>query len=186
MAISTAGIVLTAPEQHADCIVELAKAGLHLLTEKPLATTTPAATTIADTVHRTGVKLAVVQNYRHQPTIQAARHILAAGDLGAMHYITARFAADYRERGSWDVGEAHTMPDPLLAEGSIHHLDMIRYLTGQDIATVTAITTNPPSSSFAGDAVAGLLLRLTDHGFALYEATLLAAGTENRWRQEHY
>lgn len=100
--------------------------------------------------------------------------------------ITARFAADYRTLGSWDVGDAHTMPDPLLAEGAIHHLDMIRYLSGQDIATVTAITTNPPGSSFAGDSVAGLLLRLADHGFALYEATLLAAGTENRWRQEHY
>lgn len=182
----TAGIVHTTPEQHASCIVELADAGLHILTEKPLTTTAHSATTIADAVHRGGVKLAVVQNYRHQPAIQTARGILADHDLGALHYITARFAADYRTPGSWDVGDAHTMADPLLTEGSIHHVDMIRYLTGQDVAAVTAITTNPSGSSFAGDAVAGLLLRLTEHGFALYEATLLAAGTENRWRQEHY
>jgi predicted dehydrogenase len=182
----TAAIVLTPPEHHAVCIVELAEAGLHILTEKPLATTTHAAATIADAVNDTGVKLAVVQNYRYQPAIQTARQVLASNDLGTFHYITARFAVDYRKPGSWDMGDAHTMPSPLLGEGAIHHLDMIRYLTGQDIATVTAITTNPPASSFTGDAVAGLLLRLADHGFALYEATLLAAGTENRWRQEHY
>ncbi len=183
---ATAGIVLTPPEQHAACIVELAEAGLHILTEKPLATTVHAAIAIAEAINGTGRKLAVVQNYRYQPHIQTARQLLANNHLGALHYITARFAADYRTPGSWDVGDAHTMPDPLLAEGAIHHLDMIRYLSGQDIATVTAITTNPPGSSFAGDSVAGLLLRLADHGFALYEATLLAAGTENRWRQEHY
>lgn len=183
---AAAGIVLTAPEQHCACILEVAAAGLSILTEKPLTTTAHEAHQIADAVQRTGTNLAVVQNYRHQPVIQAARRILAEEELGPLHYLTARFAADYRAPGSWDVGDAHTMPDPLLAEGAIHHFDMIRYLTGQDITSVTAITDNPEDSSFTGDATAGLLLQLENRGFALYEATLLAAGTQNRWRNEHY
>lgn len=183
---ATAAIVLAAPDRHADCIVELAAAGLHVLTEKPLVTTAADATRVAVAAGQAGVKLAVIQNYRYQARIQLARDLAAGGALGPVRYVVARFAADYRLPGSWDVGDAHTMPDPLLVEGSIHHLDMIRYLTGRDITAVTAAALDPDGSSFAGDAVAGLLLHLDGGTFALYEGTLLAAGTENRWRDEHY
>lgn len=181
-----AAIVLASPERHAECILEAAAAGLHVLTEKPLVTTAPDAGRVARFVATAGIKVAVMQNYRYQQRIQAARQRLATGELGALHYAVARFAADYRRPGSWDVGDAHTMPDPLLVEGSIHHLDMIRYLTGRDVLAVTAATLNPAGSSFAGDCIGGALLHLAGGGFALYEATLQAAGTENRWRDELY
>lgn len=183
---ATAAIVLAAPDQHADCITELAAAGLNVLTEKPLVTTAADAARVATAAEQAGVKLAVIQNYRYQARIQLARDLIAGGAFGSVRYVVARFAADYRLPGSWDVGDAHTMPDPLLVEGSIHHLDMIRYLTSRDITAVTAATLDPDGSSFAGDAVAGLLLHLDGGTFALYEGTLLAAGTENRWRDEHY
>lgn len=181
-----AGIVVTSPDQHAPTIVELARAGLSILTEKPLATNPEDLRSIVAAVNDSGVRAAVIQNYRYQNRIQLARRLLADGTLGPIRYVTARFAADYREPGSWDVGDAHEMDDPLLVEASIHHLDMIRYLTGAEIADVTAITTNPAGSSFAGDSVGGLLLRLDTGAFALYEATLLAAGSESRWRSEQY
>jgi predicted dehydrogenase len=181
-----AAVVLSSPEQHADCILKLAEHGLDVLTEKPLVTTLDDARQLAATIPRTGIKLAVVQNYRYQAHIQAMRRQIHTADLGPLHYAVARFAVDYRAPGSWDVGDAHTMAHPLLVEGSIHHLDMIRYLTGQNINAVSAVTANPPGSSFTGDCLAGLLLHLTGGGFALYEATLQAAGTQNRWRHEHY
>jgi predicted dehydrogenase len=181
-----AGIVLTSPEHHAEVIVQLARGGLDVLTEKPLATSTADLDALTASVTRCGIKLGVIQNYRYQNRIRAARHILTSGELGELHYLVARFAADYRQPGSWDVGDAHTMDDPLLIEASVHHLDMIRYLSGADITHVTAATTNPAGSSFHGDSLGGLLLRLDNGAFALYEASLLAAGSENRWRAEHY
>jgi predicted dehydrogenase len=181
-----AGIVLTSPEQHAAVITALAERGLHVLTEKPLATTPDEATAIAHATDTHGVKIAVVQNYRYETRIQRFRHLLHTGDYGDLSHLVARFAADYRRPGSWDVGDAHHMPDPLLIEGAIHHLDMIRYLTGREITTVTAMTRNPPWSSFAGPAVAGLLLRLDNDALAIYEGTLLAAGEQRRWHREQY
>lgn len=181
-----AGIVLSSPESHAEPIITLADAGVHVLTEKPLATTPDDVARIAQAVTTSGVKAAVIQNYRYQQRIQLARSIAATGELGPLQYLTARFAADYRVPGSWDVGEAHTMEDPLLIEASIHHLDMIRYLTGRDIDTITAQTANPAGSSFRGDCIGGALVTLDGGGFALYEASLLAAGTESRWRNEYY
>ncbi|MGF1647545.1 MAG: Gfo/Idh/MocA family protein [Kineosporiaceae bacterium] len=182
----TAAVVLSSPEEHADCILAAAAAGLDVLTEKPLVTTRADAVRVAAAVARAGIKVAVVQNYRYQHRIQEARRRLATGDFGALHYVVARFAADYRVPGSWDVGNAHTMSDPLLVEGSIHHFDMIRYLAGRDVLAVTAATANPVGSSFAGDCIGGFLLHLTGGAFALYEATLQAAGDQSRWRDELY
>lgn len=182
----SAGVVVASPEEHAGTILDLARRGIDILTEKPLVTTPQDAHRLAAALPPTDVKLAVMQNYRYQARIQALRQAIGTCDLGALHYMVARFAADYREPGSWDVGDAHTMDHPLLVEGAIHHLDMIRYLTGRDVQAVSAVTANPPGSSFAGDCVAGLLLHLSGGAFALYEATLQAAGTQNRWRNESY
>lgn len=181
-----AGIVLTSPEQHAPVIITLAEHGLNVLTEKPLATTRDEATAIARAAETGGVKVAVVQNYRYETRIQRFRELLHSGDYGGLSHLVARFAADYRQPDSWDVGDAHHMPDPLLIEGAIHHLDMIRYLTGHEIAGITAMTRNPPWSSFAGPAVAGILLRLDNDAIAIYEGTLLAAGEQRRWHHEQY
>lgn len=181
-----AGIVLTGPEQHAVTICALAEHGLDVLTEKPLAVSAHQAVTIQSAAQRTGARVAVVQNYRHETRIQRFRQLLHSEELGPLSYLTARLAADYRQPGSWDVGDAHDMPDPLLVEGSIHHLDMIRYLTGAEIRTVAAVTGDPPWSSFAGPAAAGALLGLSDGTFAIYEGNLLAAGEQRRWHRELY
>lgn len=182
----TAGIVLTGPNEHAATICALADRGLDVLTEKPLAVSAHQAFTIQAAAQRTGVRVAVVQNYRHETRIQRFRDLLRSGELGPLSYLVARFAADYRRPGSWDVGDAHDMPDPLLVEGAIHHLDMIRYLTGAEIRTVAAVTGNPDWTSFAGPATAGVLLGLSDGSFALYEGNLLAAGEQRRWHRELY
>jgi predicted dehydrogenase len=181
-----AGIVLTSPEQHAPVIIALAEHGLNVLTEKPLATTRDEVTAILRTADLHAVKVAVVQNYRYETRIQRFRELLHSGDYGDLSHLVARFAADYREPNSWDVGDAHHMPDPLLIEGAIHHLDMIRYLSGREITGITAMTRNPPWSSFAGPAVAGILLRLDNDAIAIYEGTLLAAGEQRRWHREQY
>lgn len=181
-----AGIVLTGPEQHAASVCALAEHGLDVLTEKPLAVSAHQVVTIQAAAHRTGARVAVVQNYRHETRIQRFRQLLHSGELGPLSYLTARFAADYRQPGSWDVADAHDMADPLLVEGSIHHLDMIRYLTGAEIRTVAAVTADPAWSSFAGPAAAGALLGLSDGTFAIYEGNLLAAGEQRRWHREHY
>ena len=181
-----AGIVLTGPDEHAAAICALADHGLDVLTEKPLAVSAHQVMDIQAAVRQARVRVAVVQNYRHETRIQRFRELLRGGQLGPRSSLVARCAADYRQPGSWDVGDAHDMADPLLVEGAIHHLDMIRYLTGAEIRTVAAVTGNPDWTSFSGPATAGVLLGLSDGSFAIYEGNLLAAGEQRRWHREHY
>lgn len=95
-----AGVVLTAPERHAEVITALAAHHLHVLTEKPLATSASEAAAIAAAVEASGVKVAVVQNYRYETRIQRFRQILQSGELGPLSHLVARFAADYRQPDS--------------------------------------------------------------------------------------
>ncbi|MGH9234623.1 MAG: Gfo/Idh/MocA family protein [Acidimicrobiales bacterium] len=180
-AVVEAGVVLNPPDQHARTIVHLAERGLHVLTEKPLATDPDDLDLILRAVRHAGVKAAVIQNYRYQNRIRVARRILAAGELGRLRYLVARFAADYRAPGAW-----HGDRSNVLVDTAIHHVDVLRYLAGAEITHVTAVTANPDPSLFASDCLGGLLIRFDDGSFALYEATLLAAGSENRWRTVSY
>jgi predicted dehydrogenase len=176
-----AGVVLTSPSQHAPTIVALARAGLHVLTEKPLVTDPGDLDVVVEAVRAAGVKAAVMQNYRFENRVRLVRRLLDDGEVGTLRYLVARFAADYREPGSW-VGE----PDFAWVDTAIHHVDVLRYLAGAEISHVSAVAANPDGSPFPGASVAGLLLRFADGTFALYESMLLAAGHQNRWRDVAY
>jgi predicted dehydrogenase len=176
-----AGLVLSAPAQHAPAVAQLAAAGLHVLTEKPLATNPEDLDLVVRTVRQAGIKGAVMQNYRSQARVQLARRLIAGNELGRLRYLVVRFAADYREPGAWHGDRSNSLVDT-----AIHHLDVLRYLTGAEITHVTAVTSNPEPASFDGDCLGGLLVQFDDGTFALYEVSLLAAGSENRWRDVSY
>lgn len=177
-------VILTSPEAHAENIIEAHRHGLDVITEKPLCMTAGELERVKALPRE--FRAVVTQNYRYEAFIQTMKTRLDSGELGPVRSIHARFAADYRVPGSWDVGDAHGMPDPMLTEGSIHHLDMMRYLTGSDIESLAVTSTNPEGSSFAGDALAAAVLRFATGVIGTYEASLLCAGRENRWHHEYY
>ena len=57
--------------------------------------------------------------------------MLQSGELGRINYVIARFADDYRVRNSWGKFR-HEIPHALVVEGSVHHFDQLRNLTGSD------------------------------------------------------
>ena len=61
--------------------------------------------------------------------------MLTSGRLGRLNYLVSRFAADYREYGSWGIFR-HEILHALLVEGGIHHFDQIRNLAGAHCATI--------------------------------------------------
>ncbi len=75
-------ILLTPPRTHAELAMLAAKAGKHVLLEKPLDVTLASARQIVDTVAAAKKKLGVVFQFRFRPSVRALREILAQGDLG--------------------------------------------------------------------------------------------------------
>jgi predicted dehydrogenase len=78
-----------------------------------------------------------------------------------LNYIVHRFTHNCRSFGSW--GEfRHRIPDPLLVEGTVHHFDILRALSGADGENVFTQSWNPPWGEYAGDSTALINLTMTN------------------------
>src|SRR5512134_3429807 len=116
---------------HHEAIIDLALArGLDILCEKPIADTLEASVRIARKVAAAGRKMAVTMSHRFDQDKTTLRRIVRSGILGPINAIGMRFQGDMRQHMAWSSLFRHRMLDPLLIEGSIHHLDIIADLAG--------------------------------------------------------
>ena len=186
--------IVTPPDAHQEAVALACARGMAILSEKPIADTPEACAAIARAVRTSGITMLVTQNYRYTRRILTLKSSVAT--LGAVNYAVARYASDYRQRGSW-AEFRHAMRHSLLIEGSIHHFDQLRNLTGADCQIISGWDWNPGlirgdaaswqgSDSFDAEACALFTLRMTNGSFACYEGNNLATGKLNSWHGEFY
>ncbi len=78
-------LVATPHYFHPPIAIEAMRAGLHVISEKPMAVQVSAADEMIRTAKETGVVFAVMFNQRTSPMVQAARKIVAEGRLGPLY-----------------------------------------------------------------------------------------------------
>lgn len=177
--------IVIPPAFHEDAVIRAVERRMPILSEKPISDTWDACVRIYRAVTAANLKMQVVQNYRFTPRILALKSALDSGDLGRVHYVIARFAADYRQRGAWGAFR-HEIPHSLLVEGAVHHFDQIRNLADSDCAQISGWEWNPPNDSFDGECLGLYVMRMANDVRATYEGNCLDAGTQNSWHQEFY
>ncbi len=178
--------IVIPPAAHRRAVELAAARGLDILSEKPLADSWEDSVAIYRAAKAAGVKMQVMQNYRANPPIRTLKQVLESGRLGRSYYIVSRFAADYRRRNAWGATFRHEMRHAILVEGSIHHFDQIRNLSGADCATIAGWEWNPGAPSFDGECLTLYAMQMTNGTFAQYEGTGLAGGWQNNWHSEYY
>ena len=80
---------------HAGPTIEAARAGKHVLCEKPLARNAEEARIMLDAVRTAGVKHMVAFNYRFVPAIRQARALLESGALGQIYHFRAIYLQEW-------------------------------------------------------------------------------------------
>ena len=182
--------VCVPPAFHRPAIELAASKGWDVLSEKPMAETWEDAVAIYRAARSArggaGIRLQIMQNYRYTPRIQTLKRVLDSGRLGRLHYVMARFGADYRQPLSWGAAFRHEMRHAILVEGSIHHFDQARHLSGQDCARIAGWEWNPGAPSFKGECLTLCTMQLAGGAHAQYEGSGLAAGWQNTWHGEYY
>lgn len=179
-------VVVLPPHIHKVAYKLALASGIPILSEKPITDTYEDTLKVYEAVKRKKLKMAVIQNYRYEGPIMTLKKILDSKELGRIDYIVARYASDYRKPGAWDVGSVYEMDNPLLVEGSIHHFDMIRYLSGANCESVQGIGWSPTWASFKSDSSALNIMVMENGVKAIYEGNSNEAGNINRWHQEYY
>ncbi|MGA7120671.1 MAG: Gfo/Idh/MocA family oxidoreductase [Polyangiaceae bacterium] len=80
--------VSTPPSDHARVTLAALARGLHVLCEKPLATTAEEARGMVAQARQTRRVLFPCHNYKHAPVIKAVRRILDTGEMGRVRLVT--------------------------------------------------------------------------------------------------
>ncbi|MWA02692.1 hypothetical protein F8568_020395 [Actinomadura sp. LD22] len=123
---------------HAGVALEAIGHGLHVLVEKPIATTVADARAIVDAADAAGVVLAVAENYPHLEAVREARRVLAEGGIGRPLAIQSTRA--YRIDGVWVRDGWRESDGPaggILLDQGTHQVSLIRQLGGP-VASVSA------------------------------------------------
>jgi len=177
--------IVIPPAFHKQAVLLAAERAMDILSEKPIADTWEDCRDIHRAVKASGVKMQVVQNYRYNATMLTVKQVLAEQRLGRCNYLMGRFAADYRVRGAWGAFR-HEIPHSLLIEGSVHHFDMLRNLSGANCEHIAGWDWNPAWSSFDGESSGHFVAKMTNGVIVNYEGNCSEAGVQNSWHKELY
>jgi predicted dehydrogenase len=157
---------------------------MNILSEKPIADTLAASVRIAEKVRKAGVKMGVTMSHRFRQDITTLRSLIQSGDYGPLDYLVCRFTCDCRKYGTWGAFR-YEIPDALLVEGAVHHLDLLADMAGPKCDTIYAQTWNPDWSEFAGDAQALVMMNMSNGTRAFYEGAKTNAIGLNGWGDEY-
>lgn len=125
-------MLLTRVNTRTEIIPAALEAGKHVFTQKPFALTNEDAEFLAQAANRTGNRLVCSFMHRYFPHTQGARQILKEGKIGRLEMVRHRncIGSHYDNAvrlwgGVLDIGT--------------HGIDVIRYLTEQDVVKVQAM-----------------------------------------------
>jgi predicted dehydrogenase len=124
-------IVATSHDGLAPIALAAVEANKHVLVEKPAARTLQELTPVRDAARRRGVLVKAGYNHRFHPGLMAAKKIVAAGSLGPLYYIRARYGHGGRtgyER-EWRCDRAVSGGGELIDQGA-HLIDLSRWFLG--------------------------------------------------------
>jgi predicted dehydrogenase len=124
--------VCTPSGLHAEQGVAAARAGLHVLVEKPIDTTLEKADALIEACDRGGVKLGVIFQSRFLPAVQKIKRAIDEGRLGRLMigdaYVKWYRAPEYYA-GSWHGTMAMDGGGALINQ-AIHTVDLLRWMMG--------------------------------------------------------
>jgi len=142
--------VCSFPQDHLHHASAAAKAGKHLIIEKPLALTWEGCQSIQQIVQASGVRACVCFECRYSSQLQSTRSIIERGLLGKIHYGEVDY---YHGIGPWyNQYRWNTRKEAggssLLSAGC-HALDALLFLMGQDVEVASSYTARSENKDFA-------------------------------------
>jgi predicted dehydrogenase len=124
----------TPNDTHAEIAIAAAKAGKHILCEKPLGMNVKECKSMVAAVNKAGVVNMICHNYRRIPAIALAKKMIDNGDLGTIYHYRARYAQDWIVDPNFPL--VWRLQSKIAGSGThgdinAHIIDLARYLVGE-------------------------------------------------------
>jgi predicted dehydrogenase len=123
---------------HADFTIRAAKAGKHVLCEKPMSVTVAEAEAMIAACKAAPVKLMIAYRCQYEPTLLRAVKLIRDGSLGKIQSIESAFGFN-EVAGEWRLNKKLAGGGPLYDVG-IYSLNACRFFTGEEPSAISGYT----------------------------------------------
>ncbi len=121
---------------HAEYVIRAAKAGKHVLCEKPMATSVDDCKAMIEACRSANVKLMIAYRCQLEPTNLRAIQLIRDGSLGTVQAIESANGFNIRPN-QWRLNKKMAGGGPLMDVG-VYSLNASRYLTGEEPQILSA------------------------------------------------
>jgi predicted dehydrogenase len=139
--------VVTPNALHAEHTIKAAKAGKHVLCEKPMEVSSEKCRQMIDACQNAGRQLAIGYRLHFEPNNLECVRLAREKVFGDVKLIQADFGFRIGDPNQWRLNRALAGGGPLMDVG-IYALQATRYLTGAEPALVTAVETTTDAVKF--------------------------------------
>ena len=169
-----AAIVTLPVGLHLDAIRAAVARGIPVLCEKPAVATRAELAELEELASSEGAVVRINQNYRLRPWATAVCAHLPS--IGRLRRVEVAFAQPEFPEGGRD-----RLAHPLLADMAIHHVDLLRHLTGREATVLRASAARRPDTSYAGSTDLEAELLLDGGAEVAYDGTWAARDATTPW-----
>jgi predicted dehydrogenase len=176
--------VCTPNATHVEYALAVIEAGIHVVVEKPLATSVADAQRLADAAVSAGVVATVPFVYRFHPLVRELRARRIAGEFGDLTLLHGSYLQDWLvspDSSSWRVDSGAGGASRAFGDIGSHWCDLVEFVSGERFTSVSAVTTvaydtRPAASgpSFGGSSTDATRVAVTTEDTAV--ATFRTAG----------
>jgi predicted dehydrogenase len=177
-------LVVTNPGQHKPVILEALCHGKHVLVEKPMVASMEEADEIAAAAERSTGKVMAAQGYRFLHSAGFVRERLVAGEIGELQGVKIRFRRHLPDVISNPEHPIYALPHSILLDMSVHHFDLLRYMTQREVISVVAMEHDTPDNAFKNPSNAICLVRLRQNIPVMWDGDWCARGPVTSWEGE--
>ena len=125
-------LICSSTDTHAQISIEAAKKGKHIFCEKPIDQDVSKIEAVLEAVEAAGIKYQVGFNRRFDKHFKHVREVVAKGGVGEVQIVKVTS----RDPQAPPVSYVKTSGG-IFADMTIHDFDMVRYLSGSEVAEVS-------------------------------------------------
>jgi len=186
--------IVTPNHMHAAPARAFLDAGIHVICDKPLASTLEDALMLERAAAASGRIFGLTHNYTGYPLVRQAREMVAAGELGELRVVQVEYAQDWlatkledsgQKQASWRTDPARSGAAGCVGDIGTHAFNLAEFTSGLPIDSVAAeLTRFVPGRAL--DDNASMLLRFSGGARGALWASQVAVGQENGLRLRLY
>jgi len=187
-------VIVTPNHLHVPVAQAFVEQGIHVICDKPMATSLVEAQALARAVRERGLLFLLTHTYAGYPMVRQARERVAAGELGALRIVQVEYAQDWlgepvehlgNKQAEWRADPKRAGPAGALGDIGTHAYQLARYVSGLAVQEISAELSTFVPGRVLDDHVQAML-RFEGGARGMLWASQVASGACNALRLRVY